>query len=98
MTTTSSPSILIAVAEPVFANAERLALAGFLAGYTGLTREAYTLVCASTPAGAGSIMSACSMPAARTSSASRGTGTQGPGSGHSDAAAVHDRRVLPVRG
>jgi len=29
---------VIAVAEPVFSNAERLALAGFLAGYTGLTR------------------------------------------------------------
>ena len=42
-TTTSSPSAVIAVAEPVFSNAERLALAGFLAGYTGLTREAYAL-------------------------------------------------------
>jgi integrase/recombinase XerD len=42
-TTTSSPSAMIAVAEPVFTNAERLALAGFLAGYTGLTRGAYTL-------------------------------------------------------
>jgi site-specific recombinase XerD len=42
-TTTSSPSTVIAVAEPVFTNAERLALAGFLAGYTGLTREAYAL-------------------------------------------------------
>ena len=42
-TTTSSPSSVIAVAEPVFTNAERLALAGFLAGYTGLTREAYAL-------------------------------------------------------
>jgi hypothetical protein len=41
--TTLSPSAVIAVAEPVFANAERLALAGFLAGYTGLTREAYAL-------------------------------------------------------
>jgi site-specific recombinase XerD len=41
--TTLSPSTVIAVAEPVFANAERLALAGFLAGYTGLTREAYAL-------------------------------------------------------
>jgi integrase/recombinase XerD len=41
--TTSTPSAVIAVAEPVFANAERLALAGFLAGYTGLTREAYAL-------------------------------------------------------
>jgi hypothetical protein len=37
-TTTWSPSAVIAVAEPVFSNAERLALAGFLASYTGLTR------------------------------------------------------------
>jgi len=36
-------STAVAVAEPVFANAERLALAGFLAGYTGLTRDAYAL-------------------------------------------------------
>jgi hypothetical protein len=28
---------------PVFTNTERLALAGFLAGYTGLTRQAYEL-------------------------------------------------------
>ena len=42
-TTTSFPSTVIAVAEPAFTNAERLALAGFLAGYTGLTRDAYTL-------------------------------------------------------
>ena len=29
--------------QPAFSDAERLALAGFLAGYRGLTREAYTL-------------------------------------------------------
>ena len=29
--------------QPAFTNAERLALAGFLAGYRGLTREAYAL-------------------------------------------------------
>ena len=29
--------------QPVFSDAERLALAGFLAGYRGLTREAYAL-------------------------------------------------------
>ena len=29
--------------EPVFTDAERLALAGYLAGYRGLTREACTL-------------------------------------------------------
>src|SRR5690348_11689398 len=40
---TTSPSTAIAVAEPVFTSHERLALAGFLAGYTGLTREAYAL-------------------------------------------------------
>ncbi len=43
MTTTSSPSTAIAVAGPVFSAPEQLALAGFLAGYTGLTREAYAL-------------------------------------------------------
>jgi integrase/recombinase XerD len=42
-TTTASTSTLIAVCEPVFIGPERLALAGFLAGYTGLTREAYAL-------------------------------------------------------
>src|SRR6266513_4138269 len=40
---TSSPSTAIAVAELVFTHQERLALTGFLAGYTGLTREAYAL-------------------------------------------------------
>ena len=42
MTTTTPPAALIPVA-PVFTNTERLALAGFLAGYSGLTREAYAL-------------------------------------------------------
>ena len=43
MTTTSFPSTAIAIAEPVFTQQEQLAPAGFLAGYTGLTREAYGL-------------------------------------------------------
>jgi hypothetical protein len=42
MATTSSSAALIPVA-PVFSNTERLALAGFLAGYSGLTRQAYEL-------------------------------------------------------
>jgi site-specific recombinase XerD len=42
-TTTSSPSTAIAVAEPVFTSQQRRAAAGFLAGYTGLTRDAYAL-------------------------------------------------------
>src|SRR5215471_18440678 len=40
---TMSTSTTVATAEPVFTRAERLALAGFLAGYTGLTRQAYAL-------------------------------------------------------
>src|SRR6516164_6173053 len=42
MTTTTPSAALIPVA-PVFSNSERLALAGFLAGYSGLTRQAYEL-------------------------------------------------------
>jgi hypothetical protein len=42
MTTTTPSAALIPVA-PVFTNTERLALAGFLAGYSGLTRRAYEL-------------------------------------------------------
>ena len=42
MTTTTS-STTLATIQPAFTDAERLALAGFLAGYRGLTREAYTL-------------------------------------------------------
>ena len=42
MTTTNPPAALVPVA-PVFSNTERLALAGFLAGYRGPTRQAYEL-------------------------------------------------------
>jgi len=37
------PSTSLVPVQPVFTDAERVALAGFLAGYRGLTREAYTL-------------------------------------------------------
>jgi integrase/recombinase XerD len=40
--TSTSPTVP-AVPDLVFTNPERLALAGFLAGYRGLTREAYAL-------------------------------------------------------
>jgi len=42
MATTSTSTALVAI-QPLFTTAERLALAGFLAGYTGLTRDAYAL-------------------------------------------------------
>jgi integrase/recombinase XerD len=41
--TTSAQSVDLVPATPVFTNTERLALAGFLAGYSGLTRQAYEL-------------------------------------------------------
>jgi integrase/recombinase XerD len=41
--TTSAPSVALVPVLPVFTTAERLALAGFLAGYSGLTRQAYEL-------------------------------------------------------
>ena len=40
MTTTTTALVPL---QPAFSDAERLALAGFLAGYRGLTREAYAL-------------------------------------------------------
>jgi integrase/recombinase XerD len=40
---TTSTSTAVAAVELAFTEPERLALAGFLAGYTGLTREAYAL-------------------------------------------------------
>ena len=41
--TTAAPSTALVTIQPVFTDAERLALAGFLVGYRGLTREAYAL-------------------------------------------------------
>jgi hypothetical protein len=41
--TTAALSTALVMIQPAFTDAERLALAGFLAGYRGLTREAYML-------------------------------------------------------
>jgi len=41
--TTVAPSAALATIQPVFTDSERVALAGFLTGYRGLTREAYGL-------------------------------------------------------
>ena len=40
---TTIPSAALVPITPVFTSTERLALAGFLAGYSGLTRQAYEL-------------------------------------------------------
>ena len=41
--TSPAPSTAVVVVDPTFSDPERFALAGFLAGYRGLTRDAYTL-------------------------------------------------------
>ena len=41
--TTTTPSAALVPTAPVFTSTERLALAGFLAAYSGLTRQAYEL-------------------------------------------------------
>ncbi len=41
--TTATPSTALVAIQPAFTDAERVALAGFLAGYRGLIREAYAL-------------------------------------------------------
>ena len=41
--TITAPTTALVMIQPAFTDAERLALAGYLAGYRGLTREAYAL-------------------------------------------------------
>lgn len=43
MTTTIASTDIVVSVEPLFTAGERSALAGFLAGYSGLTRDAYAL-------------------------------------------------------
>ena len=98
MTTTNPPAALVPVA-PVFTNTERLALAGFLAGYSGLTREAYELDLRQ-------YASWCHQHHLRLFQArrpdiecfARDLEARGRAPGHHHPAAVHHRRVLPVCG
>ena len=41
--TTTTPSTVLVTIQPAFTDAQRLAFAGYLAGYRGPTREAYGL-------------------------------------------------------
>ena len=96
--TTAAPSAALATIQPVFTDAERVALAGFLAGYRGLTREAYALDlrqfaswCRARSAGA------VRRPPCRHRVLRQGPGSHGPRPCHGHPAAVHHRRVLQVR-
>ena len=79
--TTAAPSTALATIQPAFTDAERVALAGFLAGYRGLTREATRSTCASSPAGAAPSPWLCSLSAVQTSRASPATWRRWAGPG-----------------
>jgi hypothetical protein len=68
--TTTIPSIEVVAVEPLFTEPERIALAGFLAGYSGLTRDAYALDLRTFTAWCQHISCICSRPDAPISSAS----------------------------
>ena len=93
MTATTS-STALATIQPAFTDAERLALAGFLAGYRGLTREAYTLDLRQFSGWC----RARSLPLFSVRRGHRdlrpGTGSARPSARHRYPAAVHHRRVL----
>ena len=95
--TATTPSTALATIQPIFTDTERLALAGFLAGYRGLTREAYTLDlrqftgwCRARSLPLFSVRRADIETFARELEAR-------PCPRHRDPAAVHHRRVLQVR-
>jgi hypothetical protein len=71
--TTATPSTALVTIQPAFTDAERVALAGFLAGYRGLTREAYALDLRQFASCAGPDPLPCLPSAAPTSKASPGT-------------------------
>ena len=79
--TPTIPSTTLVAAEPEFSDAERLALAGFLAGYSGMTRDASCWTYVSSPPGAFSTGCISSRSAEPTSNRSAATSKipAGPG-------------------
>ena len=97
--TTAAPSTALATIQPVFTDAERLALAGFLAGYRGLTREAYALDLRQfTTWCRARSLALFAVRRADIESFARDLEARGRIPGHRHPATVHHRRVLQVRG
>jgi integrase/recombinase XerD len=95
---TTTPSAALVPVAPVFTNTERLALAGFLAAYSGLTRQAYELDLRQ-------FAGWCQQHQLRLFQARRAdieffarSGSPRPRPGHHHPPTVHRRRVLPLRG
>ena len=96
--TTAAPSTALATIQPAFTDAERLALAGFLAGYRGLTREAYTLDLRQfTTWCRARSLALFAVRRADIESFARELEAGGRARGYRHPAAVHHRRVLQVR-
>jgi hypothetical protein len=97
--TTAAPSTALATIQPAFTDSERLALAWFLAGYCGLTREAYALDLRQFTAWCRArSLPPVRRPPPRYRVLRPGAGSQRPGPRHRQPAAVHYRRVLQVHG
>jgi hypothetical protein len=95
---TAAPSTALATIQPAFTDPERLALAGYLAGYRGLTREAYALDLRQfTTWVPRPLPGAVRRPPRRHRRLRPRPGDQGTGPRHGHPSAVHDRRVLQVR-
>ena len=96
---TMTPSTSLVPVQPVFTDAERLALAGYLAGYRGLTREAYTLDLRQFTGWCRTrSLPLFSVRRADIETFARELEARGPRPRDRDPAAVHHRRVLQVRG
>ena len=97
--TTAAPSTALATIQPAFTDPERLALAGYLAGYRGLTREAYALDLRQfTTWCRARSLAPVRRPPRRHRKLRPRPGDQGTGPRHGHPPAVHYRRVLQVRG
>jgi hypothetical protein len=72
---------VVEVAEPLFSEPERVALAGFLAGYSGLTRDAYALDLRQYTSWCQTAGCGCSPRGGRTSNCSAGTWKPAAGPG-----------------
>ena len=97
--TTAAPSTALVTIQPIFTDSERLALAGFPAGYRGLTREVYALDLRQFT----TWCRARSLPRfavrrADIESFARELEVRGRAPRNRHPAAVHYRRVLQVRG
>ena len=95
---TATPSTALVTIQPAFTDADRFAPAGFLAGYRGLTRDAYALDLRQFSTWCQARSLALLASAAPTSESFARTRSPRPSPGHRHPAAEHRRRLLQVRG